>query len=184
MKNTKTKFHFPLPILVGEGKLILDAATAHPEVAGRWTKPIWPTPPPCWATSRRRPRPETETRPDRRVEQGATGQDSRLPAFDPQRQGDGEAGLQGPDCDTSRGLSSGRPQAARFAEPAPARSHRAGLIAGGRRTLPALTSQRMDGGREHGAGHGHHEFGERQDAAGSRERRKRRLDRPEERAGG
>ena len=38
MKNTKTKFHFPLPILVGEGKLILDAATAHPEVAGRLDK--------------------------------------------------------------------------------------------------------------------------------------------------
>jgi hypothetical protein len=38
MKNTKTKFHFPLPILVGEGKLILDAATAHPEVGGRLDK--------------------------------------------------------------------------------------------------------------------------------------------------
>jgi hypothetical protein len=38
MNNTKTKVHFPLPILVGEGKLILDAATAHPEVAGRLDK--------------------------------------------------------------------------------------------------------------------------------------------------
>jgi len=38
MKNSKTKFHFPLPILVGEGKLILDAGTAHPEVAGRLDK--------------------------------------------------------------------------------------------------------------------------------------------------
>ena len=35
MKNDKTKFHFPLPILIGEGKLILDAATAHPEVSTR-----------------------------------------------------------------------------------------------------------------------------------------------------
>jgi len=38
MKNSKTTFHFPLPILVGEGKLILEAATAHPEVAGRLDK--------------------------------------------------------------------------------------------------------------------------------------------------
>jgi hypothetical protein len=38
MKNSKTKFHFPLPILVGEGKLILDAGTSHPEVAGRLDK--------------------------------------------------------------------------------------------------------------------------------------------------
>ncbi|HUB87321.1 MAG TPA: hypothetical protein VMB22_05475 [Verrucomicrobiae bacterium] len=29
------KYHFPLPILIGEGKLILDAATAHPEVSTR-----------------------------------------------------------------------------------------------------------------------------------------------------
>jgi hypothetical protein len=35
MKNSKTKFHFPLPILVGEGKLITDAGTAHPEIAAR-----------------------------------------------------------------------------------------------------------------------------------------------------
>jgi hypothetical protein len=38
MKNTKTTFHFPLSILVGEGKLILDAGTAHPEVAARLDK--------------------------------------------------------------------------------------------------------------------------------------------------
>ena len=38
MKTTKTKFHFPLPILVGEGKLILDAGTAHHEIAGRLDK--------------------------------------------------------------------------------------------------------------------------------------------------
>lgn len=35
MKNNKTKFHFPLPILIGEGKLILDAATANAPVATR-----------------------------------------------------------------------------------------------------------------------------------------------------
>ncbi len=34
MNNTR-KYHFPLPILIGEGKLILDAGTAHPEVATR-----------------------------------------------------------------------------------------------------------------------------------------------------
>ena len=36
MKPQKTTFHFALPILVGEGKLILDAATAHPELAARF----------------------------------------------------------------------------------------------------------------------------------------------------
>ena len=36
MSAQKTNFHFPLPILVGEGKLILDAATAHPELAPRF----------------------------------------------------------------------------------------------------------------------------------------------------
>ncbi len=35
MSTQKTIFHFPLPVLVGEGKLILDAATAHPELAVR-----------------------------------------------------------------------------------------------------------------------------------------------------
>jgi hypothetical protein len=35
MKNNKTKFHFPVAILIGEGKLITDAATAHAEVATR-----------------------------------------------------------------------------------------------------------------------------------------------------
>ena len=38
MKINKTKFHFPLPILVGEGKLILDASNVHSEVAGRQDK--------------------------------------------------------------------------------------------------------------------------------------------------
>ena len=38
MKNTKTTFHFPLSILVGEGKLILDAGTGHPEVGTRLDK--------------------------------------------------------------------------------------------------------------------------------------------------
>jgi len=36
MSAQKTTFHFPLSILVGEGKLILDAATAHPELAARF----------------------------------------------------------------------------------------------------------------------------------------------------
>ena len=36
MSAQKTTFHFPLPILVGEGKLILDAATAHSELAARF----------------------------------------------------------------------------------------------------------------------------------------------------
>jgi hypothetical protein len=36
MKAQKTPFHFALSILVGEGKLILDAATAHPELAARF----------------------------------------------------------------------------------------------------------------------------------------------------
>jgi hypothetical protein len=35
MKNNKAKFHFPLPILIGEGKLITDAGAAHPEVSTR-----------------------------------------------------------------------------------------------------------------------------------------------------
>ena len=35
MKNNKSKLHISLPLLVGEGKLILDAGTAHPEVATR-----------------------------------------------------------------------------------------------------------------------------------------------------
>jgi hypothetical protein len=35
MSAQKTSFHFPLSVLVGEGKLILDAATAHPEIATR-----------------------------------------------------------------------------------------------------------------------------------------------------
>lgn len=34
MKDNR-KYHFPLSILVGEGKLITDAATAHPEVSTR-----------------------------------------------------------------------------------------------------------------------------------------------------
>jgi hypothetical protein len=36
MSAQKTTFHFPLSILVGEGKLILDAANAHPELAPRF----------------------------------------------------------------------------------------------------------------------------------------------------
>ncbi len=36
MSAPKTTFHFPLPVLVGEGKLILDAANAHPELAPRF----------------------------------------------------------------------------------------------------------------------------------------------------
>lgn len=36
MSAQKTTFHFPLSILVGEGKLILDAANAHPELAARF----------------------------------------------------------------------------------------------------------------------------------------------------
>jgi hypothetical protein len=36
MSAPKTTFHFPLSILVGEGKLILDAATAHPELGPRF----------------------------------------------------------------------------------------------------------------------------------------------------
>ena len=36
MSAQKTTFHFPLSILVGEGKLILDAATAHPELGPRF----------------------------------------------------------------------------------------------------------------------------------------------------
>ena len=36
MSNNKSTVHFPLPVLVGEGKLILDAATAHPELAARF----------------------------------------------------------------------------------------------------------------------------------------------------
>jgi hypothetical protein len=36
MIKNKTTFHFPLSILVGEGKLILDAADAHPELAPRF----------------------------------------------------------------------------------------------------------------------------------------------------
>ncbi len=36
MSAQKTTLHFPLSILVGEGKLILDAATAHPELAARF----------------------------------------------------------------------------------------------------------------------------------------------------
>ena len=36
MSTQKTSFHFPLSVLVGEGKLILDAATAHPELAPRF----------------------------------------------------------------------------------------------------------------------------------------------------
>jgi hypothetical protein len=36
MKQTDNrKYHFPLAILIGEGKLITDAATAHPEVSTR-----------------------------------------------------------------------------------------------------------------------------------------------------
>ena len=34
--SKKTPVHFPLSIVVGEGKLILDAATAHPELAPRF----------------------------------------------------------------------------------------------------------------------------------------------------
>jgi hypothetical protein len=34
-KTDNRKYHFPLAILIGEGKLITDAATAHPEVATR-----------------------------------------------------------------------------------------------------------------------------------------------------
>ena len=36
MNSNKSTIHFPLPVLVGEGKLILDAATAHPELAPRF----------------------------------------------------------------------------------------------------------------------------------------------------
>jgi len=36
MSAKKTNFNFPLPVLVGEGKLILDAATAHPELGKRF----------------------------------------------------------------------------------------------------------------------------------------------------
>jgi hypothetical protein len=36
MSAPKTTFHFPLSILVGEGKLILDAATAHTELGPRF----------------------------------------------------------------------------------------------------------------------------------------------------
>jgi hypothetical protein len=36
MSAQKTTLHFPLSILVGEGKLILDAATAHPELGPRF----------------------------------------------------------------------------------------------------------------------------------------------------
>lgn len=36
MSAQKTSFHFPLSILVGEGKLILDAATAHTELGPRF----------------------------------------------------------------------------------------------------------------------------------------------------
>src|ERR1039457_5737587 len=35
MKNTTTKVHFPMPILIGECKIILDATTAQPDVGAR-----------------------------------------------------------------------------------------------------------------------------------------------------
>ena len=64
----KTTFHFPLSILVGEGKLILDAATAHPELGKRFKAGFLTGAGTLLATVKQQGhRPETETRRCRHV---------------------------------------------------------------------------------------------------------------------
>jgi hypothetical protein len=184
MKNNKTTFRFPLPILVGEGKLITDAATAHPEVAGRLDKDC------LTLTATVLGNVKTQAA-DQKQKRGQTGilskaQLDKIHAF--------------------HLLVANAKKTAKLAFPKQTVMLRASFQVGvhkphdlqsqlqrGRTVLaslqaqeniPALTKQRLDGGRNHGAGQSHQGFGKRQDAAGSRQGRRHRLNRPEERAGG
>ena len=124
MKSQKTTFHFALSILVGEGKLILDAATAHPELgpplqdgfSHRSLRPAGH----CQTPGHR---PETETRQCRRPFTGATRRDPRLPASHPPGQGNRQARLQGPGREADRAIFRGRQPAQRPPVAARARTH-------------------------------------------------------------
>ena len=184
MKNTKTKFHFPLPILVGEGKLILDAATAHPEIGGRLDKTY--------------------------LADTATVLGSVKTQATDQKQKRGQTGVlskaQLDEIHAFQLLIHNAKETAKLAFKGQTVKLRAAFQVGvhkphdlqsqlqrGRTVLAsmqaaentaALTAKGWTADETTALDNGHHGFGERQDPAGNRKGRERRLDRPEERAGG
>ena len=129
MSNTR-KCHISLPILVGEGKLIMDAGTAHPEISTHLDA--------SYLTDTAAVLDKVKKQGvDQKTKRGQTGdltqaQLDEIHAFQKlvsDARETAKLAFPGQDVKLRAGLPVGRPQTARPAIPAPARAHRDGRIA-------------------------------------------------------